>query len=206
MAPETLDEPSHVTGLKEGGVSENPFRETAEERSAYVICELCGQRFRAINGFHLRAAHGYEGEHPVLDYKAQFGLRYAMSGDTRERMSDARDMFWSERGQHWTEESVLAEIRRRYRAGESLRCKDIPVRLVLAARRLFGSWEAAIAKAGLRYEETAGDWRWSREKVIEIPMNTKRRAAAGIKNRPRAGYGSVPGRGCPFWHMTFPAI
>jgi hypothetical protein len=154
MAPETVDETlAHAT---------------ADEPSAYVICEHCGRKFAAITVLHLRNIHGYEGEHPILEYKARFGLRYACSDESRGKISDAKDMFWAERGQHWTEERLLAEIRRRYTTGESLRCKDIPDRLQLAARRLFESWQAAIEKAGISYEETAGEWRWSKEKVIDM--------------------------------------
>jgi hypothetical protein len=139
---------------------------TAAEPSAYVTCEHCGKKFRAITFLHLRNIHGYQSEHPILEYKAQFELRHAMSDESREKISEAKEVFWSERGQHWTSEAVLTEICRLHQAGESLRNRDIPVRLEQAARRLFGSWQTAIEKAGLSYDETAGEWRWSPEKVV----------------------------------------
>src|SRR5438477_11002533 len=102
MAPETIDETLVEQTLAEA---------TADEPSAYVICEHCGRKFGAITFRHLRNIHGYEGEHPILEYKARFGLRYAFSDEARVKVSDAKDMFWEERGQHWTKERVLAEIR-----------------------------------------------------------------------------------------------
>jgi hypothetical protein len=134
-------------------------------RSKFVTCKHCGNRYRAINVFHLRA-HGYEGEHPVLDYKAEFGLRYAMCGATRQLISEAKEEFWDERDQHWTPDDVLAEIRRIHRAGRSLRRHQVSVSLYEVGRRLFGTWQAAVEAAGLNYEHASGVRRWSRAKVI----------------------------------------
>lgn len=61
----------------------------------FVTCKHCGKKFRSISHFHLRARHGYsyDDEHPILDYKAEFDLRFAMSPSTRRKISDAKEIF-----------------------------------------------------------------------------------------------------------------
>jgi len=50
----------------------------------------------------------------------------------------------------WTHEGVLQEIRRKARAGEPLNAKDVsPYSLRRRGRIFFGSWDAALAAAGL---------------------------------------------------------
>jgi len=75
---------------------------------------------------------------------------------------------WEKRGQHWTRSRLIAEIRRHHRAGVPLRITVAPVKLVRAGQRLFGSWKAAVEKAGLHYDDLLLLRRWSREKVIEM--------------------------------------
>jgi hypothetical protein len=132
----------------------------------HVTCRLCRKEFKAITFRHLRNVHGYEGDHPILDYKDRFRLRTAMCLESRQKISAAKDTFWARQGQHWTPRKVVAEIRRLRRAGKRLSCKDVPVRLYEAARRLFGSWEQALAAARLDYEEATGTRRWDRAKVV----------------------------------------
>ncbi len=134
--------------------------------STYVVCRLCRKRFRAITAVHLRKKHKFEGEHPILDYKAEFDLRYSMCGESRRKISEGKEEFWDERGQHRTPEDVLAEIRRRQRAGLSLRSKRVPVWLYESSRRLFGGWRKAVEAAGLDYEAVTGVRRWTRDRVV----------------------------------------
>lgn len=56
---------------------------------ASVECLICGKRFRAITQTHLRRAHDFEGDNPVRDYLAQFGLMTAVCEKTRELMAEA---------------------------------------------------------------------------------------------------------------------
>jgi hypothetical protein len=128
---------------------------------------LCGKRFRAITHWHLWSRHGFEGDHPIEDYKQEFALKTATCGEMRKKRSETRVSYWDQRGQHWTSDMVLDAIRRRHRGHRSLRSKRVPVRLNMAARRHFGSWGAAVEKAGLNYEATTGFRRWTREKVID---------------------------------------
>jgi hypothetical protein len=134
--------------------------------AAYVTCQHCGRKFRAITVFHLRKIHGYEDDHPVLEYKSEFNLSFAMSPNSRKKISEAKEDFWEERGQHWTPEDVVTEIQRIHRAGGCLRRNNVPVSLYEVGRRLFGTWRAAVEKAGLQYEEVSGVRRWNRRKVI----------------------------------------
>jgi hypothetical protein len=117
--------------------------------------------------FHLRAVHDYDGEHPVNDYKREFGLRFAASGRTRAKMSGAKESFWAKRGQHWTREKLLEALRRMHRAGRSLRPAVVETKIYEAARRLFGTWLAAVEKAGLDYDDATGVRHWTRKKVLE---------------------------------------
>lgn len=132
----------------------------------YVTCKHCRKEFKAITFLHLRNIHGYDGDHPILDYKDRFRLRTSMCPESRRKISAAKDTYWARQGRHWTPRKVVAEIRRIHRAGESLSCKDVPVRLYEAGRRLYGSWEQALAAAGLDYEEATGVRRWDRARVV----------------------------------------
>jgi hypothetical protein len=82
-------------------------------------------------------------------------------------MSEARESFWEERGQHWTPQEVVDEILRIHRSGGRLRCNKVPVSLYEIGRRLFGTWRTAVEQAGLSYEEVSGVRRWNRRRVIE---------------------------------------
>lgn len=145
--------------------------------ASFVTCRLCRKRFRAITCFHLRNVHQFEGEHPIYDYKAEFDLAYSMCRDLRKRFSEAKDDYWDQRGQHWTPDDLLAEIRRLHQAGKSIRSKMVPTRLSVAACRLFGSWRKAVEAAGFDYEQVTGVRHWSRKKVLE---EIKRLATARV--------------------------
>jgi len=132
----------------------------------HVICKHCRREYRAITVLHLRRIHDYDGEHPVEDYKQRFRLRRACCGETRKKMSEAKESFWDQRGQHWTDVKVADEIRRMHRAGRSLRRGQVPVNVYEAGRRLFGTWEAAVTHAGFVYEEASGVRRWDQDTVI----------------------------------------
>jgi hypothetical protein len=145
--------------------------------ASFVTCRLCRRRFRAITVFHLRGVHKLEGEHPILDYKAEFDLAYSMCRDSRRRISEAKEDYWDDRGQHWTRDDLLAEVRRLHGAGKSLRGKLVPNRLNVAACRLLGSWRKAVEAAGFDYEQVTGVRHWSRERVI---AEIRRLAAAHV--------------------------
>jgi hypothetical protein len=133
----------------------------------YITCKHCRKDFRAITFLHLRNIHGYDGDHPINDYKRKFRLQTATCLDSRKKISAAKDYFWARQGRHWTRAKLLDEIRRVHRAGKSLRQLEIPDRLYLAGRRLYGTWRAAVEKAGLDYEKATGIVHWTPEKVVE---------------------------------------
>src|SRR5258708_35003222 len=99
----------------------------------YVICQHCGRRFGAVTSTHLCSQHGYTSEHPVREYKERFALDSASSAEARSKLTEQRIEFWDGRKQHWTNEKILGEIRRRYQAGDSLQSKQVPNNLKLAA-------------------------------------------------------------------------
>jgi len=167
-----------------------------------VVCRHCGKEFRAIMFLHLRWKHHYRGDHPVLSYKRRFGLAIAMCDVSREKIRAARNEFWEERGQRWTRKRVITAIKKRHRKHQSLRRNLVPAALHDAACRLFGTWRAAIEKAGLNYDHIRILRQWSRKKVIKyvqelaaqgIPITSKHIKehypylySAGIKKFPRS--------------------
>ena len=138
-----------------------------QQPTDHVTCQHCHRDFRAITVLHLRNLHGYDGDHPIEEYKRRFNLESSMCFEVRETISEAKEDFWARRGQGWTRRKLIAEIRRRRRSGKSLRRKKIPTRLYEAGRRLFGTWQEAIEEAGLNYEKTTGVHRWNPAKVVE---------------------------------------
>lgn len=70
------------------------------------------------------------------------------------------------RGRALDGDAVIAEIRRRRRAGAPLTGRAIDDRLRTAAQRAFGSWRAAIAVAGYRYSEVSAHRKYSDEALL----------------------------------------
>lgn len=143
-----------------------------------VTCRHCKRDYRAITVLHLRRIHGYEGDHPVLAYKRKFRLETAMCSESREKIGEAKDAYWERQGRHRVRRKVLAAIRQRRRDGEHLYGKSVPTALYEAARRLFGTWEAAVEAVGLDYEDVRGARRWSPVKVIEAIRELADRGAS----------------------------
>ena len=156
----------HVNCIANGLAGASIMAAKSRLRSDHITCKHCGRDFGAITFRHLRNIHGYDGDHPINEYKHKFRLQSAMCGEARNKVSEAKEAFWAKRGQHWTGRTLIAEIQRLHRAG-SLPCKRVPVRVYMAGRRLFGSWQAAVEKAGLDYEEATGVRNWTPAKVVE---------------------------------------
>jgi hypothetical protein len=67
----------------------------------------------------------------------------------------------------WSRETVAAEIRASYQAGEKLNYSAVArTSLLRAAIRLFGSWRTAIEFAGLDYDDISQYKSWTRERII----------------------------------------
>jgi hypothetical protein len=144
----------------------------------YVVCDHCGQRFGMITGTHLRR-HGYTGLHPVLEYMERLALVSPLSAALREKIIEQKIEYWKRR-KRWTNARILDEIRRRFEDGLSLKSKQVPNALLLAASRRFGSWAVALQMASLDYDAITSRRQWIREKVIaeirkleadQVPLN-----------------------------------
>lgn len=121
----------------------------AEAGPDRVVCLLCGKLFRAIRVTHLWARHGFEGNHPVRDYKARFGLRVAASRASCRRSRLVRVGVLKRTGTYWPRKRVLGELRKRNRGTHSLAPSRLPSNLQQAILRRFGTWESALRRAGV---------------------------------------------------------
>jgi hypothetical protein len=130
-----------------------------------VRCLLCDRTYRAVNYMHLKMRHGFDGEHPVADYKRRFGLMTAACRATRRIMRRCREDYWEDRGQHWPRERVLAELRRRARDGRPLAPSRLGVAFALAVRHRFGTWDRAMRRAGLDPEAHRLTRRWDAARI-----------------------------------------
>lgn len=77
----------------------------------------------------------------------------------------------------WEETDILEEIRRLKSDGADLSSKAMDEssnRLIATARRRFGNWGRALAKAGLNYDEIRRRKRWTRETLVEGILELKR--------------------------------
>jgi hypothetical protein len=68
----------------------------------------------------------------------------------------------------WTKDAIAAEIVNRYATGEPLTYTGVQgTSLLSAAMRHFGSWAAAVAYAGLDYDQIRRYRSWSRERIVD---------------------------------------
>lgn len=132
-----------------------------------IVCLLCGETYRAINATHLRAAHHFEGEHPVLEYKRLFGLEVAVPEEQRILLRKSAVRTHRRVGNTvWTKASVARAIRERAKKGLPLCLSATPCSLREAARRKFGFWDSALRAAGERPSRHRLLGAWSPERVI----------------------------------------
>jgi hypothetical protein len=86
----------------------------------------------------------------------------------------------------WTDETVLAEIRRRRRRGQALSAeglvRDVGQGLIKQARQRFGSWEEALRAAGVDPRREQLRRRWTRDQILAA---IRARGAAGQSLRRR---------------------
>jgi hypothetical protein len=70
----------------------------------------------------------------------------------------------------WSKDAIGIEILRLYAAQEPLNYGDVQksnLRLLRAATRYFGSWQAAVEYAGLDYDRIRRYKVWTRERIVE---------------------------------------
>ena len=132
-----------------------------------IVCQLCHRTFRAIAVLHLRRIHGFQGEHPIEDYKRRFGLRVAWSPMTCRLLRNVSVARARRDGVRWTPGRVRRVLRERGGAAESLAPSQVPSDLYQAARRTFGGWNTALRAAGIDPAEHLIVGRWSAEVVTQ---------------------------------------
>jgi len=132
-----------------------------------IVCLLCGETYRSITYSHLRLIHGFEGEHPVRDYKEMFGLEVAVCEEVRRRAREVQVERHKKAGRHWTKPKILREIRKRRRSDHGLAYSRAPVALTQAARRAFGGWDAALRAAGVDPREHRYTNVWDEERMAK---------------------------------------
>jgi len=131
-----------------------------------IVCQLCHQVYRAIRVSHLRAAHDYQGEHPVEDYKAKFGLRVAASVEVCRTLCDLRTERARREGVHYTRKQVLWELRRRLRAGRSISPSGLGEGFYQTVCRRFGTWTRAVRHLGIDPLEHRRTRCWPRARIL----------------------------------------
>lgn len=73
-------------------------------------------------------------------------------------------------GNRWSKDAIAIEILRLYAAKEPLNYGDVQksnLRLLRAATRYFGSWQAAVEFAGLDYEAIRRYKVWTQDRIVE---------------------------------------
>ena len=141
-----------------------------------VECRLCHKDYRAIGYTHLRHIHGFQGDHPIEDYKRRFGLDIAMCHDSRRLLRRGKEAYWERRGQRWTRKRVLDALRNRVRRGEPVAMARLDVPLRDAIARRYGKWTTAMRRARLDPKAYRLNLRWDEADVV-----------AAISKRHKAG-------------------
>jgi len=107
-------------------------------------------------------------EHAPMVYAA---IRAKHFGSWRNALTAAglpsEDIY---RYRSWDDETIISEIRRLKSEGADLSSKKMDENsnpLIATARRRFGSWGAAVEKAGFDYTDIRRRRRWTRDEVIE---------------------------------------
>ncbi len=151
----------------------------------YVVCRHCRRAYRAITFTHLTRIHGYDVEHPILEYMARTGVRTAISLASLKRLVRSRAAVNERQGRHWTRERVGREILGLKSRGVFLNERSVQRRysaLWNAARRLQGSWARALTKAGIDPRTTRIRQRFSRREVIEA-IDRRRREGRPLNSK-----------------------
>ena len=136
--------------------------------------DLTPSQVGAQQGALVSAAERYFGNWPAAVREA--GIDY-------ERVREAGRQRRSERIRKWSRERIVAEIRRLQRAGEDLSWgvmerKYQPLCAAAVKRCYFGSWSAALAAAGIDYEQVKAAARTSRRWKVRWRKELSRREPA----------------------------
>lgn len=103
----------------------------------------------------------------------------------------------------WTPRSILSELKRRHGRGESISYRALAARhrpLVSAAAYHFGSYQAAVVRAGIDYADVTQRPRWTKERIIRLIK------AARKAGRDLSWIGVAAGRNAPLRRAAFASL
>lgn len=150
-----------------------------DETEDAIICRLCGKAFKMIAWWHLTRKHGLDPLTAVPEYKRRFRLRSTLCAASEKRRLRNYLQSLDSANRLWTKESVVAVLRE-YSRGETLSPADFPPKryksIATIARRVFGTWPAALLACGLKPLRAAAT-RWTRAEVIR---RIRRRKLRGL--------------------------
>jgi hypothetical protein len=171
-----------------------------------ILCRLCGKRFRAISNTHLVGVHGFSPDHPIDEYKQAFQLERAECEETRQCQVRSLEETWERQGRLWTPERVLAAITDRATQGAPLNSSSVRTawpQLIVAAGKLFGSWDGALESAGVDTGEVRVRTAWTREKIIAALLRL--RAAGTLSHQQGSALGQAARRAFGSWTQALRA-
>lgn len=153
-------------------------RKKAGEGVDFISCRLCRRPFKAITYFHLSRKHHLDSEHPIEEYKSRFGLRVAISLDSKLLRRAITVKRVIQDGHRLSRSEVLDRLRAERSAGRSMYATAMIRRSSTVHRsaiRIFGSWLAAVRAAGIDPELARGSWKWTSERIQQVLQSRVRR-------------------------------
>lgn len=136
------------------------------EDSEVVPCRLCRRSYRRITGSHLYWKHHLE----TSDYRERFPNAPFFAEKNKRELSQSIIRAWERVGRHWTKDRVRQTIRtlkKQHHPLHSLAVKRRRADLYTAAIRLYGSWDSALADAGISPKSVRRKRVWTNEELLE---------------------------------------
>ncbi len=142
-------------------------RKPEDYNYSFITCAVCGNQFKSLTA-HIRV-HGMT----VAEYREEFGVRYVLSDELRDGLSQAQRARYRRRYRKEYKPLSRAQIlARMQQIAEQVPgpltsgvCEEHDPCLAKHAMYAFGSWTAALAAAGLPQFQRES---WSKERIIRI--------------------------------------
>ena len=152
------------------------------ELQPYATCPICGEQMRLLSP-HVTGVHDCD----MVDFRAEYPAAEIASEERRAEMmrqglrSGKARLLVPHWEPLWSDEYVLDRIVELHRLGFDMNCKAAfdTDRVFAQARKRFGSWDAALQRAGLDPAEIR----------LQLPFRvwSARRVVSDIKRRHREG-------------------